>query len=553
MFRWSIRSRAVLVTVALLTGLSGCGGGDSSSGPTAVSAGSAPAPGAAPAPATGAAPAPAGSTVRVSGVARYESVPSSTVNGELLYASTSAKPIRGAVVEILNSPGGAVLATTESNDVGQYEAAIPSNTSAVVVRVRAQLRRQTAPTWDFRVADNTDSNALYVLDSSPQTVGGANRTVDLLAGSGWTGSGYGGARSAGPFAVLDTIYQARSRIQAIAPDRSWPALTLMWSVNNRPSGTRSLATGLIPTTFYSPPAGSDPLHRIYVLGQANVDTDEYDSHVIAHEFGHYLQQIASRDDSTGGPHGGEALDMRLAFSEGWGDGWSAIALSDSVYRDSSGNLQRSGFARDVSRPVTSGPGWYKSLSISYVLWTINERLGFAPLWQAMTGPVARTSAATSAHSLGHALKQVAPSQASTFDSIFASQAITVADAFGSTEANDGAVSTVLPIYKPLAALGSPTQLCVSSSQGQDANNKLGNFAYARLTLPASRSYSFTLTGGAASDPDFELFNERSRIAAQSETAGVERLTRSLVAGEYFIAVTDFRLPLGRSCLTLTVN
>ena len=72
-----------------------------------------------------------------------------------------------------------------------------------------------------------------------------------------------------------------------------------------------------------------------MLGKENVDTDEYDEHVLTHEFQHYLQNLTSRDDTMGGPHSlGEKLDMRLAFSEGYANAFSGMSLGDPVYRDS---------------------------------------------------------------------------------------------------------------------------------------------------------------------------------------------------------------------------
>jgi hypothetical protein len=70
-------------------------------------------------------------------VARYESVPS-TASGALNYAGTTARPIRGAVVEILNAGTSAVLATTQTDTSGAYSASFAAGPGAVVVRVKAQ-------------------------------------------------------------------------------------------------------------------------------------------------------------------------------------------------------------------------------------------------------------------------------------------------------------------------------------------------------------------------------------------------------------------------------
>jgi hypothetical protein len=61
-------------------------------------------------------------------------------------------------------------------------------------------------------------------------------------------------------------------------------------------------------------------NEIYVLGKALVDTDEFDSHVIVHEWGHYFDANLARSDSPGGRHGpGDVLDPRIAFGEAWGN------------------------------------------------------------------------------------------------------------------------------------------------------------------------------------------------------------------------------------------
>jgi len=76
---------------------------------------------------------------------------------------------------------------------------------------------------------------------------------------------------------------------------------------------------------------------IRILGDENNDTDEYDAHVVVHEFGHYFENSLSRADSIGGPHTqSDRLDARIAFGEGWGNALSGMILDDPVYRDSSG-------------------------------------------------------------------------------------------------------------------------------------------------------------------------------------------------------------------------
>ena len=94
------------------------------------------------------------SSVTISGRATYERVPfSSNVNLGLSYANASAQPIREAVVELIRS-GGSTLATTTTDDNGNYSLTAPASTS-VFVRVQAQSRRTATPARAFSVCSTT--------------------------------------------------------------------------------------------------------------------------------------------------------------------------------------------------------------------------------------------------------------------------------------------------------------------------------------------------------------------------------------------------------------
>src|SRR5690606_4768445 len=89
-----------------------------------------------------------------------------------------------------------------------------------------------------------------------------------------------------------------------------------WSTSNRPANGDK-AIGEISTSHWQP--GTDR-PGLYILGDADNDTDEYDTAVVVHEWGHYFESTLSRSDSIGGPHGGgDLLDMRVAFGEAWGN------------------------------------------------------------------------------------------------------------------------------------------------------------------------------------------------------------------------------------------
>ena len=307
-------------------GLFGCGGGGNTGNSTSS-----------PAPVT-AAPAPA-SSVTVSGKLSFDRVPHSETGG-LSYANTVRLPIRGVVVQAIDAAGQTTASTLSTED-GSYSLNLTSNTN-LSIRVKAELVSTEAASWDVQVTDNTAGNALYVLQGSLANTGTArNQTRDLHAAHGWTGNSYGEARAAAPFAILDNVYTAIQSFVAIDPDIDFPALDIHWSVNNR-TIFGDETQGNIGSSAYHQDGDSG---AIFILGQENVDTDEFDPHIIIHEWGHYFEHQMSRTDTIGGFHSlTDRLDPRVAFSEGLGNALSAIITADSVYKDSRGRAQERGLS-----------------------------------------------------------------------------------------------------------------------------------------------------------------------------------------------------------------
>ena len=503
---------AACVAVALLAGCGGGGGGGGGGGLAGF-------------------PLPVAGPVTLSGTATYESVPNP--NGTLVYASSAPRPVRGAMVEVLNVATSAQLATAITDDSGAYAVSVPANT-AIAVRVKAQLVRSgPGASWDVTVRDNTRSGGLYTMQSPAFSSGAAASVRDLHAPSGWGGSGYTEDRVAAPFAILDTVYTAMQKVVSVAPATAFPALRVFWSINNAPS-PGSVAAGQIGTTFFVD-RGSNG-REIYVLGKEDVDTDEYDTSVIAHEWGHYYQSSFSRDDSMGGDHSqSQRTDRRLAFSEGWGNAWSGIALGRRNYVDSGGARQasvRESANIDLSAGAATQPGWYRETSIQSIFWNLNQQVGFKPIHDTLTGFQFRSGAAvTSIHPFSAAFNATAPGSASALAALLGGQSINATDndPFGGAETNDGANPVAIPMYRVAAVGGAVTQACVSNEAG--TGNKLGNFSYVRFNAPANRSYQIVVNGGpAGSNPDFEIFRG-GRIARTGNTV-------SLSAGEYVLAVTD---------------
>lgn len=551
--------------------LSACGGGGDDAPPA-----TGPTPPPTPSPIAGSPPAPGATAVTVSGRVTFDLVPATVTNGRprLDYANTVRRPSRFVVVELIDAGNQAVLASTRTNANGDYSVQAPIGRNAFV-RASARMTVSGANTAPIAVVDNTNQRAQWAIDGARfSTSGSAVITQNLHATSGWNGSSYVAAqRAAGPFAIIDTIYNATQRIISVDSTIAFPPLTVNWSPNNI-AASGNLTQGQITSSFFTASTnGSTVTREMYILGRADNDTDEYDAHVVTHEFGHYLQSAFSRDDSVGGPHGGnnDRLDMRVAFSEGWGNGWAGIALNNPVYVDTSQAGQGNGFTFNVSRGEGTNPGWFKESSVERMFWDLsNSGIGFGQVWATMRNGLTTTAALSSMHSFANALRlRVSANEASnTLRPTLAREAIALpTDAYGAGETNFGApvIANLSPIYLRYGNLNSSlTNVCVGNAADPNREfNKAGQYRFVRVTLPTSgnRTISLVRTSSTtpSTDPDFTVYNNLGELfVADGTVNNSETATRSLPAGDYVLAVTDFNLfsnsgGNSNACFTLTVR
>jgi hypothetical protein len=516
--------------------------------------------------------------VSVSGTIKYEFVPPSITSG-LDYAATIPLPVRGAVVQLIDAVGGVVLASGVTDSNGSYILDVDRGTD-VFVRVRAEMQRTGTPGWNFGVVDNTRSDAIYALDGTMFNSGLGSVERDLLAPSGWDGASYANTRAAAPFSILDVVYQSKELILAADPDVVFPALDLHWSAANIAAGGGTefeMNSGLIGTTrFYPAFAGGG----IFILGFENNDTDEYDRHVIAHEWAHYLEFAFSRSDNIGGAHTfGDQLDMRVAFSEGLGNAVSAIVVEDTLYHDALGPGQSLGFGFDVEENSGPNPGWYSEESIQEILYdlfdgavdgTDNIALGFAPLYSVLTNQQRVTIAVTSIFSFTSALKTDRPADAAKIDVLLGGQNIAaVADKFGAGEANAGTPASpdVLPVYRSISVDGPAVNVCSiddfqSVQGGMGAFNNLGARQFLPFTITNPGIHTFTATatmvpGGASADPEIILHRQGEIFRSESAGQNLESFDRDMTPGEYVLEVYEFGNigpdTLGRSCFDVEID
>jgi PKD repeat protein len=555
---------------------------------------------------TTAGPPPA--SVMVSGRITFERVPFSTALGSGLdYTRTFEAPAREIEVELLLASSQAVLATTATDTSGNYTFTTTPNTD-VIVRAKA-LTRHTGvggrpASWDLRVRNNTNGNALYVLDSSSFNTGVVSQTRNLNAATGWGGGFagvYTGVRAAAPFAVLDTLYSAVQFVIAQGDSGvQLPALNAFWSERNVPTDG-DVSQGQIGTTAYYPTSTVGIAPGIYVLGAASNDTDEFDQHIIAHEFQHYLEDTLSRADTVGGDHSlNERLDMRVAFSEGYANAFSAMVLNDPLYRDSFGTAQGTDFHFSVESTTTSTPGWYNEASVHRIVWdlfdTANDgadtvSVGYAPMHNVFTTELRNDVPLTSLFPFITALKQRPGVPAAHVDTLVEAErgaagtnlgiVSTTMTPYAATETFSGVADSssdlVLPVYTPIA-LGGSARLCASSSVTaaggtviEGSYNKLGNRRFLRFNVPSARSIRITLTcastdadctGAIVPDPDFVVSRGRSVTYAESSTPRFEQLDYAAAAGDHVLEVYEWSHidpdataseRRGRTCMTVNIT
>ena len=531
-------------------------------------------------------PPPSGDNVTLSGRITFDRVPFDTsLGGGLDISNPIEAPAREVIVEIIDANTAAILASTSTNASGEYSVAAPANRN-VRVRAKAQMQKTGAPpTWNFRVLNNTNGDALYALDTDAFSTGTSNVTRDLHAATGWNGTGYmNSARAAAPFAILDTVYQAKELVLSADANAAFANLDLFWSPSNR--GTVNAFcpdNGDIGTTFYQGAGTLDDCSSrndlpagIYILGDyanGGGDTDEFDQHIIAHEFGHYFEDRFSRSDSIGGSHSDtDRLDLRVAFGEGWGNAYSGMVLQDPVYRDSQLGIDED-FGFDMEADSGGVEGWYSESSISEILWDLyddaadpndNVALGFGPIYETMIGAQVETDALTSIFSFADALRSANAAQAAAINALLAAEGIAVTNGFGTSETNAGGDDRVLPLYAELA-VGNPSLVCARATAGARDNNKLGNRKFFRFENDASRLVTIQAAGAldgqgttAATDPDIFVYRRGAIVAAGiSDGAATEVIDQiSLDAGTHIIEVYDFDLesnPSTTRCMQVAIT
>ncbi|HVJ90427.1 MAG TPA: carboxypeptidase-like regulatory domain-containing protein, partial [Labilithrix sp.] len=470
---------------------------------------------------------------RLSGSLSYESVPFDVDLEKLDYGKIEKRPIRGASVRLIDADTDAEIAKTTSDDEGAYSF---DYTGAAKVKVWVYTQTEVP---SLTVEDNTSGDEVYVMESNTAD-SAVDAKLDVLAATGWDGTAYTKTRAAAPFAVLDTAYTAARRfLDEVSPTPVFPPLKFNWSINNRPEdGDKAL--GQVGTSHFDG-------EELYILGKEDVDTDEFDSHITVHEWGHWFDRTLGRADTIGGNHAaGDIEDPRVAWSEGFCTGLSAIILDpDTTYTDSSGPGQASGFANDVeinNNDVEANPGWFSETTVEGLVYDLydgpNEpfdqvSVGIKGIYEAHQSQKSKASF-TTIFSFVASLKENNPQAAPDIDALTSFYNVSadfgldpIEDEWGTNETHAGGFTGSLPVYKE-GVVGNSVAVELT---GDAESNRLSQNVYVRIE---GDGMAITVTSTSPSDVDLSLFNAGVLVTSDGNASGEESLTFDSEAGTFYV-------------------
>jgi len=512
----------------------------------------------------------------------FEDVPSTCRERcGLDYANPISQPARFINFEVFDAESGALVELSSPPQTDQEGRASIELSRGARVKVRVIASSQAergSVSWDISVRDNQGSSEraqypLYSVVTDTIVADSPSLEQSIELPSGWLDGAYVNRRDAAPFAVLDRMIRSAEFFAESETNLALPSLNIFWSVDNRPDETS------IGTSFY---ADGD----LWILGDADVDTDEFDDHVLAHEWVHYLLDRMSKDTSTGGAHDlTEFLDARLAYSEGIATALSCLMLNDSVYLDTFGNSQSQGFGFDceTGSQLAFVPGWFSEASIIQLIYDIfdDSRDGDADtvnldriaLADVLFGKMVNQDSGTAStiYSFLSGVIEASPQNEQSILALADQQAIAVGlsavdvlatgetNAGQSTEDGDASeIASILPLYEPIISGDSAKEVCLTDGFGQP--NKLGNRRLMRFVIENSGSYRISVNSADPEngDPDVYVYSGNQLVnLGVSEQIGTEILDVELNSGAYWMDVHDYDLLFGEgagsTCQTVALD
>ena len=524
----------------------------------------------------------------VSGKITFDLIPPKPNGQGLDFDNIDPSAARGILVQAVNETGN-VVSTGTTDENGNYVLEVNPNLN-LLVRVSAKMLMSDDASWDVKLSDNTkiiaNRHPLYISESS-LFLTSENVIKNIHLPTGHNGRN-GGVKSAAPFAILDAIYDAIQTVVFVDPDVKFPPLEIHWSPENNSSQTGCWNDGDIGTTFYTVVDENNTTNcysllqigqysnKIYILGDESSDADEFDRHIITHEWGHYFEQNLSRTDSMGGSHDiNEKLDPNIAFSEGWSNAFAAIVTDNPFYLDTSENSKPTTFNIEsiylTDKDWSESDGWFSEKSIQEILYDIYDSnsdygdtisLGFGPIYSVLTSEdFVQNEYQTTIFSFSQVLKNQQPDEVDwALDGLMESQQIFGKGFEGEGETTDGDITSALPIYKTAFANSESTSLCYDNSNGNQ--NKLGNINYVIFESQVAGNYIISVVTEnnltRLFDFDLSIIKSGSEIDFNNDlTIGNISLSAYLSAEKHIIKVSvwdpDGYIPRGNYCFDLQVT
>jgi hypothetical protein len=228
------------------------------------------------------------------------------------------RPVRGAGVVVIDDASGLALASGGTADDGsfslRFDAAEGAPVRLVLVAAGVDAGR---PVRVMR------PDGLLLGASSPSFPAAADARVDVHVGE------VGGAEA---FNILDVVIAALDAVRTLFAVAEPPPLFVVYA-----KGGSSIDLSLVSGNL------------LRVLGTIE-DDDGYDDAVLAHEFGHYVENNIGATDNPGGRHSFRfPSPPPLAWSEGFASYFGGIVRGDPIYIDT--NLA-GGLTFDLEEDVT---------------------------------------------------------------------------------------------------------------------------------------------------------------------------------------------------------
>jgi hypothetical protein len=304
----------------------------------------------------------------------------------------------------------------------------------------------------------------------------------------------------------------------------------------------------------------DSSNEIFLLGDDGIDTDEYDPHVITHEYGHYLIVNTSRSDSLGGSHSlGDKLDMTVAFDEGAGDAFSGIVLdiaptahvpTPGIYQDNFGPQQANAFRFNLASGGSGVKGWFNEASVYRIMYNLfdpangsgNDQISlpFSTLYNSLVN-VKDDDSLISIYSYINRLKADNAGSATEIDTLVNSESVIVNDSFGLGQHLPSALNAtndddILPVYLEIP-LGTTQQVCSNTQFG--VHNKLSVVRYLTFIVPGFGRYAVNLRPIEQGKPAIEFYKAGQLIDRRTlDSPNTLNFNLTLSSGIHVIAIYD---------------